>query len=168
MDDQEFEELAKRWPDLMQKSQQDYLGVGEGWFTLIDVLCGGLSSGISQARYQIKYAMEHPDAKFVKPIPELEAALQAKIDALPTIVQIKEKFGGLRFYVDGGTTEHHNYISFAEALSNRTCEVCGAPGEHRNDGWVKTLCDAHHKEREDLRAEHQGKPKNPGPKLSDE
>jgi hypothetical protein len=57
--------------------------------------------------------------------------------------QVKEKFGGLRFYVQAATDKHYNFISFAESMSYRTCEECGAPGKRYSMGWHKTLCDIH-------------------------
>jgi hypothetical protein len=62
---------------------------------------------------------------------------------VPVAVQVKEKFGGLRFYVQAATKEHYNYISFAESMSYRTCEECGNPGKTYTDGWHTTLCDIH-------------------------
>ena len=164
--DQLFEELCKNHPDLMKKSQQEYFGVGPGWFNLIDVLCGGISRRVNMIRQQLKYALENQNSKFAKPIIELEADLHNEIEALPVIVQIKEKFGGLRFYVDGATDEVDNYIAFAEQLSNRICEECGAPGTHRDNGWIRTLCDKHANPEVNVKvtsARH-----GDGPKLSDE
>ena len=63
------------------------------------------------------------------------------------VVQIKEKFGGLRFYVSHGNEEIHTLIQEAEELSFKTCEVCGEPGQLRGGGWLKTLCGKHHNER---------------------
>lgn len=64
--------------------------------------------------------------------------------------QVKEKFGGLRFYVDGTTTENykevHKIISEAERKSFETCENCGEPGKQRGGGWIRTLCDKCEKE----------------------
>ena len=60
--------------------------------------------------------------------------------------QIKEKFGGLRFYVQAATDEHYNYINFAESMSYRTCEVCGSPGKRYTDGWHQALCNVHAEE----------------------
>lgn len=57
------------------------------------------------------------------------------------IVQVKEKFGGLRFYVDGYTDPIRNRIAKAENDSFAICEQCGAPGGPRGGGWVKTLCE---------------------------
>lgn len=63
------------------------------------------------------------------------------------VQQVKEKFGGLRFYISGGDYEIAGMISMAEAMSVNTCEVCGCPGERRGGGWIRTLCDTHDKER---------------------
>lgn len=72
------------------------------------------------------------------------------------ILQIKEKFGGLRFYVkfreeiDKVDRRIINAcISSAESRSFQTCEVCGKYGTRRSGGWIKTLCNEHHKEREE-------------------
>lgn len=167
--DQEFEEFAKKYPDLVQKSEQEYIGVGRGWHHIIDALFGALSNDVERARYQLKYALENPDSKYIKTIPEYESDLSDALKKLPTIVQIKEKFGGLRVYTNGATETHQAYIDFAAAMASRTCEVCGSPGESRNSGWIKTLCDTHHKEREELNAERASFKKSSGvPKLSDE
>lgn len=56
--------------------------------------------------------------------------------------QIKEKFGGLRFYIGSGTEAIFNRIDEAERRSFFVCEACGSPGEpRRNRPWVLTLCD---------------------------
>ena len=57
------------------------------------------------------------------------------------IQQVKEKFGGLRFYADGSANMDviHKYMD----LSTKTCEVCGKPGVRRNKDWIRTLCDEH-------------------------
>ena len=58
--------------------------------------------------------------------------------------QVKEKFGGLRFYVQSYPRESadkiESYIQEAEEKSLRTCESCGAPGRPRGNGWITTLC----------------------------
>lgn len=62
-------------------------------------------------------------------------------------LQIKEKFGSLRFYYEGNNEAFDNFIHAAEIQAEQTCEWCGAPGRRRdyNDGfnWLKTLCDTH-------------------------
>ncbi len=57
--------------------------------------------------------------------------------------QIKEKFGGLRFYIGIASDEVHERISLAEKESYHTCDMCGKPGKRRSGGWVRTLCDEH-------------------------
>ena len=67
----------------------------------------------------------------------------AAAKAVPVVEQVKSKFGTLRFYARRGTAKHHAYVEFAECISGRVCEVCGAPGKRREVGWVSTLCDVH-------------------------
>lgn len=56
-------------------------------------------------------------------------------------VQVKEKFGGLRFYTNGYDEEVGGMIHMAEQWAVRTCEQCGEPGKQRGHGWIYTLCD---------------------------
>lgn len=60
-----------------------------------------------------------------------------------TLSQVKEKFGGLRFYVGPSTVDIHDRVDEAEGESLKTCEECGSPGHPRAGGWVLTLCDEH-------------------------
>jgi len=56
-------------------------------------------------------------------------------------VQVKEKFGGLRFYVKNASKRQYAVISFVESLSYYTCEKCGSMKDiGRTDGWITTLC----------------------------
>jgi hypothetical protein len=58
------------------------------------------------------------------------------------VIQVKEKFGGLRFYIMEGTDEIHQRIGQAELESMKTCEITGKLGKIRTDiGWHRTLCD---------------------------
>lgn len=56
-------------------------------------------------------------------------------------VQVKEKFGSLRFYMHNSTEEMEELISKAEEETSKTCEACGKPGTERSGGWIFTLCD---------------------------
>jgi len=60
--------------------------------------------------------------------------------------QVKEKFGTLRFYMDGATDEMYDAINEAERLSATTCESCGLPGKVIGGGWIRVLCDKCNKE----------------------
>ncbi len=63
------------------------------------------------------------------------------------ICQVKEKFGGLEFYVDRVPEGVFDRINTARKLSHTTCEVCGETGELRTDiPWFQTLCDVHYEE----------------------
>jgi hypothetical protein len=65
------------------------------------------------------------------------------------VVQVKEKFGGLRFYYDGkGDCARINAaIAATEAECYQTCGNCGEPGTLVNDhGWLAVLCDKHKSE----------------------
>ncbi|NJL54179.1 hypothetical protein HC928_02685 [bacterium] len=59
------------------------------------------------------------------------------------IVQIKEKYGELRCYMDGGTDEMYALIEDFTAHSKTVCEVCGGPGKwgSSESGWYRTICD---------------------------
>jgi len=64
------------------------------------------------------------------------------------ICQVKEKFGGLRFYINAGSDEIHDRIAEAEKASYETCEETGQPGKLRTDlGWWVTLCDEEYEKR---------------------
>lgn len=60
------------------------------------------------------------------------------------VLQVKEKFGTLRFYLSHGTNKMYKYISVAESMSVMTCETCGWAGKARDNkwtNWIRTLCD---------------------------
>lgn len=72
------------------------------------------------------------------------------------ILQVKEKFGGLRFYIAGERAiDLDLLVDAAEAQSFHTCELCGEHGVKGWDpetrrpifrattsgGWRKTLCE---------------------------
>lgn len=86
--------------------------------------------------------------------------LEADLDALSVdweLLQIKEKFGGLRFYIAIGHRVHDDVqhemqelVSEAEARSFDHCEACGEPPvEQEGGGWLKTLCAEHRADREE-------------------
>src|SRR5882757_6677805 len=79
----------------------------------------------------------------------IEAAL-AEGGAL-RVLQIKEKFGALRFYCggdlpDAAKAKVDEAIALAAARSACTCEICGAEGRlYNRDGWLATACPEHAK-----------------------
>lgn len=95
-----------------------YIGINDGWFDLLYEL----------AR-DIQYICEDKDIE------------------VPDVIQIKEKFGTLRFYINSMDEDINKVISIAERKSSKICENCGKKGEQRTGGWIKTLCDKCNNER---------------------
>ncbi len=56
------------------------------------------------------------------------------------LAQIKEKFGGFRFYADDLSEEMYARVEQAKEEAWHTCEDCGAPGEVGGTRWLRTLC----------------------------
>lgn len=58
------------------------------------------------------------------------------------ITQIKEKWGGLRFYYDGGDDIVTGMVRLSENLSYHICERCGSTKNvTQTKGWIKSLCE---------------------------
>ena len=113
----------------------------DGWYTILDTMCGIIQHHIDYSEETYKRQQEKLydwETEIVPPCPQVVA------------VQVKEKFGGLRFYYDGGDKFVRGVVTMADALSNKTCEVCGAPGSKTSGGWIKTLCETHKHERNKL------------------
>ena len=112
---------------------------------------GGLENGYFPDRPAIVKNLCECDDGWLQMIHDLiEELIAAGWDK--QICQIKEKFGGLRFYINSGNEEIHDIISRYESLSYTICEVCGETGEIRKDcgwkgsSWYKTMCDKHYDE----------------------
>lgn len=100
---------------------------GDGWYDILDSLCGQIQNHID---WQNKNHEKHPVVNQV------------------VAVQVKEKFGGLRFYYEGGDDTVSGMVRMAESWAEHTCEVCGNKGVTRGGGWLRTLCDEHSDGRE--------------------
>lgn len=76
-------------------------------------------------------------------IKEALTKLEALNSADQAVLQVKEKFGGLRIYLSVHNDETDAIIRAAELEASRTCEECGAQEqvELRGGGWLKNLCD---------------------------
>jgi hypothetical protein len=125
---------------------------GAGWFNILDTLCWHLHHKYDDAKSShdyLVYRLGKPrfgDKGVVvtqEDIDNAKAKMDEEAERVPTVVQVKEKFGTLRFYIQAGTDEHYNYISFAESMSARTCETCGNPGKRLGHGWIYTACETH-------------------------
>jgi hypothetical protein len=128
----QYEQFAKSMEERFPKMFEGKYGgfaVGSGWWLILESLCADIQN--------------HIDWK------------EKQGQAIPQVVieQIKEKFGGLRFYHQGGDDTTSGMITMAETWASVSCEECGAPGKRTSGGWIKTLCDFHIAEREATRAE---------------
>ncbi len=82
-------------------------------------------------------------------IDNLSKAIQSYIDnnehlKIPQVVvdQVKEKFGGLRFYYHGGDEMIDGMVRLAEQMSYNICENCGTTENlGRTQGWIRVLCE---------------------------
>ncbi len=109
---------------------------GDGWFDLIDALCENIQN-------HVQYHNENVDRfKNMEDRPEWAPTEHLSVEA----VQVKEKWGGLRFYVVGCNDYIRGLISLAESMSFKICEVCGKPGRPNSKGWITTLCEEHREE----------------------
>lgn len=119
------EQLCAKYPEIFKDRHSDMrttamcwgFDCGDGWYGILDVLCSLIANDVQY--------------NHMPPV---------------TALQVKEKYGGLRFYFNGGNDRADAYSLFAESMSYRTCETCGQPGKPRKGGWIRTLCDEHAQE----------------------
>ena len=166
--------FADRYADMTTTAMCWGFDCGDGWFNLLDQLCAQIQHyidwrqdqyaraegynqalALAQAGFPAKlteyftYGMV-PDANTLKNV-EFEIA-RNQPRQLPDLVQqvlatqVKEKYGTLRFYYDGGDDHISGMVTLAEAMSSVTCERCGAPGETSDGSWTETVCKTHFQE----------------------
>ncbi|HEX8595979.1 MAG TPA: hypothetical protein VF682_22275 [Pseudomonas sp.] len=107
--------LRRNYPKLFSSPDLQEIRCYSGWLDLLDALCRTLQNDMD----------DHPDARQL------------------VIVQIKEKWGGLRVYVSGGDAFCKGAIALAAEVSLTTCEVCGQPGSLVGERWVSVRCAQH-------------------------
>lgn len=118
---EKIEAIQKKYPNLFKENPRCGFYVGEGWLPLLEHLCPILE-------YQILSLPPEEQKEYY-------------------VSQVKEKFGGLRFYMNKETPYMSGAISLAENMSFSICEMCGKSGVRRGGGYVQTLCNKHEKER---------------------
>jgi len=120
----EFEQRMKeRFSDMFSQPYGGF-AVGPGWWPIIESLCGNIQHYLNWKNKE------------------------SEVVAQVVVTQIKEKFGGLRFYYNGGDDTIDGMVRMAESWASNACEECGVPGQSRSGGWIKTLCDEHDAERQ--------------------
>lgn len=116
MNHKESEDLIKSHPKLFREI--DNVECDIGWLPLLHHLCDILEDRIDSAPIEIQHSFY--------------------------VVQIKEKFATLRFYMHQQDDYMSGAIRMAELMSSHLCERCGAKGKVCHSlGWIKTLCDFH-------------------------
>ena len=116
-----FPHLYRSWQDRdmrqVWRTRQDF-ECGDGWFEVLWQLSAHLDTLIAKL-----------------PVSDQDAYA-------PT--NIKEKFGGLRFYMTKRTPEMDHAIRRTEGQSIRTCEQCGKPGmQLKENHLILTRCPEH-------------------------
>jgi hypothetical protein len=125
----QLDEFAKRWPtwfdfngDGMRTAMPNgFSGIGEGWRQLLWDLCVELEPHVQDLNR--KLATEEPPASF-------------------EVLQVKEKFGQLRFYVNHHSGPIDGCIGKAKVLASTTCIDCGQPAQLSTKGRWHVACDA--------------------------
>jgi hypothetical protein len=147
------------------------LECSNGWFNILERMCGLLQHHIKETRrscaairrynralkqaiggndknlrfyYSKRLGWENEKVdEFVKKDLEKQTFREEwrKPPTQLVFTQIKEKYGTLRVYYNGGDEYCGGIIAMAESMSAVTCEDCGVPGKIRGGGWIRTLCD---------------------------
>jgi hypothetical protein len=128
--EEQYNEFAKKMEakhPAMFENKYGGFAVGAGWWPIIESLCANIQSHTDW------WNTNRKDRPIVEQV---------------VVEQIKEKFGGLRFYYQGGDDTIAGMVLMAESWADHSCEECGAPGTRRHGGWVRTLCDLHEAERQ--------------------
>ena len=132
---------------------------GDGWYMLLDELMSHIKNHMnnvnrnidSEFKYRwmqkLSYHLRIRTSAKQKRLRKLgdwiyaNAPKGGKPHMILQIDQIKEKFGGLRFYYTGGDNTIDGMVSLAEGLSYRICEDCGTTKNiGRTSGWIRYIC----------------------------
>jgi len=125
------EEFNKKYEGFVTVS----LSISTGWLPLVDKLC-------SMIKHKLDTIVKYNDKWLeIEIINSLKHATNEALVEDFKIIQIKEKYGGLRFYVDGADNEIQAWIHFAESTSYDICQECGTNQNLGNTkGWIRTVC----------------------------
>ena len=123
------ERMEKTYPKMFAEPYGGF-AVGAGWWPILESLCRNIQSHIDWRQEQ------------------KEKYNRGEVCSQVVVEQIKEKFGGLRFYYQGGDDTIDGMVRMAESWAAHSCEECGKPGKSRSGGWIRTLCDEHEAERQ--------------------
>ena len=137
MTDDQNNQMTDRYPKIFVKRPRldgghypFWFECGSGWCGLIDTLCRNIQGHIDNQNTNYDYKIKRGEAK-EEDRPNFQVVA----------TQVKEKFGGLRFYTYGGDQYIDGLINMAESMSYNICEVCANPGKVGGGGWVTTMCE---------------------------
>lgn len=127
-------ELYDKYPSLFSLKDNNREPIGaygiecdDGWYDILSSICFMVEQHERNIEGNNQYRMSQH---------------QNPIDYEPfQFTQIKEKFGGLRVYSNGGDEYTRGLIGMAECWSYKTCEICGNKGQTTKHGWLKTICE---------------------------
>jgi hypothetical protein len=129
--------LCERFPKLyadrgsMRSGMCWGFSCGEGWFSLLFDLSEEITGILNEM-----------DANFPQATKTTREP-RTPLAEVFRVVQVKEKFGTLRYYTNSSIRSIDAAIRKAETRSAETCEECGAPGVLRGTTWVRTTCVKH-------------------------
>jgi len=138
--------VSGRTPD---ETDERIRAMGEAWKTFSKP---EVQEQVSQARYRgagfVIYDQQGYDLQLAKDSvgPGWASLIEKVFDAKPPglrIVQVKEKYAGLRIYTDRSDKQFDDLLFDIQNESLTICEECGKPGLVRDGGWWTTLCDEH-------------------------
>lgn len=135
---------------------------GDGWYWLLDNLMEDIQSytnsncereriknkfkrnlywGLIKFSNRIPYKYSKHLAKLARYIDKHSQSEKYNKFSPIQIIQIKEKYGGLRFYYNGGDDYIHGMVWLAESMSLKICETCGTTKNvFQTKGWIRTTC----------------------------
>jgi hypothetical protein len=135
--------FANRYADMTTTAMCWGFECGDGWFNILDQLCSQIQHHIDWKERQREVVIRLNSKATSEEIREVPKEISQVVAE-----QVKEKYGTLRFYYDGGDERISGMVTLAEGMSEVTCEQCGAPGLSRHGGWVRTLCETHYQQKE--------------------
>ncbi len=140
-----IQELIAKYSKIFQPYEgnpggSNWTGLPKGWIKVVDKLCGSIQDYIDT----VTIFVDNPDyvegSEWDRDDKTTHKKIGSKIPQV-TCVQMKEKFGGLRFYTNGHDDVIEGMIQMAQYICDNTCEVCGSEENLGNThGWVTVCC----------------------------
>ena len=117
--------IIKKYPKIFQPYEGNPYGVNwelpEGWEEVVDELCGAIQD-------------------YVDNVKRYKEGEEIRVEQV-RCTQVKEKFGGLRFYFEGGDQEVDGMVRMAEWMCENRCQDCGRKEDlGKTSGWISVLC----------------------------